>query len=68
MKSVGTRSAPLVRTNTQPYRLRIIDDQEAEVIFLPRRGLYVAEPLGRFTWLTGGVFIAIIGAGMFVSK
>jgi hypothetical protein len=45
--------------NTQPYRLRIVDDQEAEVIFLPRRGLYVADPLGRFTWLTAGVFIEI---------
>ena len=45
--------------NTQPYRLRIIDEQEAEVIFLPRRGLYVADPLGRFTWLTAGVFIEI---------
>lgn len=29
------------------------------MIFLPRRGLYVADPLGRFTWLTGGVFIEI---------
>jgi hypothetical protein len=45
--------------NTQPYRLRIVSDQEAEVIFLPRRGLYVADPLGRFTWLTAGVFIEI---------
>jgi hypothetical protein len=45
--------------NTQPYRLRIVNDQEAEVIFLPRRGLYVADPLGRFTWLTAGIFIEI---------
>jgi hypothetical protein len=45
--------------NTQPYRLKIINDREAEVIFLPRRGLYVADPLGRFTWLTAGVFVEI---------
>ena len=40
--------------NTQPYRLRIVGDREAEVIFLPRRGLYVADPRGRFTCPTGG--------------
>ena len=45
--------------NTQPFRLKIVGDHEAEVIFLPRRGLYVADPLGRFTWLTAGVFIEI---------
>ncbi|HEY2183686.1 MAG TPA: hypothetical protein VGH39_01725 [Xanthobacteraceae bacterium] len=45
--------------NTQPYRLKIINLREAEVVFLPRRGLYVADPLGRFTWLTAGVFIEI---------
>jgi hypothetical protein len=45
--------------NTQPYRLKIISDREAEIIFLPRRGLYVADPLGRFTWLTAGVFAEI---------
>jgi len=45
--------------NTQPFRLRIISDSEAEVVFLPRRGLYVADPLARFTWLTAGVFIEI---------
>jgi hypothetical protein len=45
--------------NTQPYRLKIVNDREADVIFLPRRGLYVADPLGRFTWLTAGVFIEI---------
>lgn len=45
--------------NTQPYRLKIIDDRTADVVFLPRRGLYVADPLGRFTWLTAGVFVEI---------
>src|SRR4030095_11921054 len=45
--------------NTQPFRLKIVGDHEAEVIFLPRRGLYVADPLGRFTWLTAGVFMEI---------
>jgi hypothetical protein len=29
--------------NTQPYRLKIVNNQEAEVIFLPHRGLYVAD-------------------------
>lgn len=42
--------------NTQPYRLRIVSDGEAEIVFLPWRGLPVADPLGRFTWLTGGIF------------
>jgi hypothetical protein len=42
--------------NTQPVRLRIVSDTEADVVFLPSRGLPVADPLGRFTWLTGGIF------------
>lgn len=29
------------------------------MIFLPRRGLYVADPLAKFTWLTGGIFIEL---------
>ena len=45
--------------NTQPFRLRIIDRTRAEVVFLPRRGLRVADPLGRFTWLTAGIFVEI---------
>jgi hypothetical protein len=45
--------------NTQPYRLKILSEREAEVMFLPRRGLYVADPLGRFTWLTAGIFVEI---------
>lgn len=45
--------------NTQPFRLRIISDTEAEIVFLPRRGLPVADPLGRFTWLTAGIFLEI---------
>jgi hypothetical protein len=45
--------------NTQPYRLKIVNNEEAQVVFLPRRGLYVADPLGRFTWLTGGIFVEI---------
>src|SRR5262249_17884126 len=45
--------------NTQPYRLKISDAREAAVVFLPRRGLYVADPLGRFTWLTAGIFVEI---------
>jgi len=45
--------------NTQPFRLKVINDAEAEIVFLPRRGLYVADPLGRFTWLTAGIFAEI---------
>jgi hypothetical protein len=52
------RAAPSPH-NTQPYRLRPLSDEEAEVIFLPRRGLYVGDPLGRFTWLTAGIFVEI---------
>lgn len=46
--------------NTQPFRLRVSGDRTADVIFLPRRGLPVADPEGRFTWLTAGIFIEII--------
>lgn len=45
--------------NTQPFRLRVIDDREADLVFLPARGLPVADPLGRFTWLTAGIFVEI---------
>ncbi|WP_214470073.1 hypothetical protein [Mesorhizobium sp. dw_380] len=45
--------------NTQPFRLRIRSDSEADIIFLPRRGLWVADPHGRFTWLTAGIFAEI---------
>lgn len=45
--------------NTQPFRLRVTDAERADVVFLPRRGLYVADPLGRFTWLTAGIFVEI---------
>ena len=42
--------------NTQPFRLRVASDAEADLVFLPRRGLPTADPLGRFTWLTAGIF------------
>jgi hypothetical protein len=45
--------------NTQPFRLRILDERTAELVFLPRRGLPTADPLGRFTWLTAGIFAEI---------
>jgi hypothetical protein len=45
--------------NTQPFRLRILDERNAELVFLPRRGLPTADPLGRFTWLTAGIFAEI---------
>jgi hypothetical protein len=46
--------------NTQPFRLRIVDEGSAELLFLPRRGLPTADPLGRFTWLTAGIFAEIV--------
>lgn len=45
--------------NTQPYRLKVIDDNVAEVVFIPSRGLYVGDPKGRFTWLTAGIFVEL---------
>src|SRR6476469_5065664 len=45
--------------NTQPFRLRFVDHLTAELLFLPRRGLPTADPLGRFTWLTAGIFAEI---------
>lgn len=45
--------------NTQPFRLRILDEEQAELVFIPRRGLPTADPLGRFTWLTAGIFAEI---------
>jgi hypothetical protein len=45
--------------NTQPFRLKVLSAEEAQVVFLPRRGLPVADPKGRFTWLTAGIFIEI---------
>ncbi|HXT08594.1 MAG TPA: hypothetical protein VN715_16880 [Roseiarcus sp.] len=45
--------------NTQPFRLRVLNDLAAEVVFLPRRGLPVADPHGRFTWLTAGIFVEV---------
>lgn len=41
--------------NTQPTRLRVIDRDRAELCFLPDRGLPVADPEGRFTYLTFGI-------------
>ena len=45
--------------NTQPFRLRLRDERTAEILFLPRRGLPTADPQGRFTWLTAGIFAEI---------
>jgi hypothetical protein len=45
--------------NTQPFRLRVVDSYRADIVFLPRRGLPVADPQGRFTWLTAGIFSEI---------
>ena len=46
--------------NTQPFRLRITGERTADLLFLPRRGLPTADPLGRFTWLTAGIFAEIV--------
>ena len=39
--------------------MRILDHITAELLFLPRRGLPTADPLGRFTWPTAGIFAEI---------
>ncbi|MES2971324.1 MAG: hypothetical protein V4702_03325 [Patescibacteria group bacterium] len=46
--------------NTQPYRLHVISDTSAEIVFLPSRGLFIADPEGRFTWLTAGIFAELV--------
>lgn len=43
--------------NTQPARLRVIDAERAEVWFVAERGLPVADPEGRFTHVTFGIFV-----------
>jgi hypothetical protein len=45
--------------NTQPARLKIIDDTHAQLVFVPSRGLYVADPDGKFTFTALGVFAEI---------
>lgn len=42
--------------NTQPTRLRLVDDERAELHFVSERGLPVGDPVGRFTHLTFGIF------------
>lgn len=46
--------------NTQPTRIKIVDDSHAEVHFKRERGLPVGDPLGRFTFLTFGIFVEIL--------
>ena len=46
--------------NTQPTRLKVIDDSRAEVYFQRERGLPVGDPKGRFTFATFGIFIEIL--------
>lgn len=43
--------------NTQPVRLRVLDDLRAEVVFVTDRGLPVGDPQGRFTHVTFGIFV-----------
>lgn len=46
--------------NTQPTRLHVVDDEHAELHFVPARGLPVGDPLGRFTYLTFGIFAEML--------
>lgn len=46
--------------NTQPSRLKIIDDKNAELWFVRNRGLSSGDPKGRFTFLTFGIFVEIL--------
>jgi hypothetical protein len=36
-----------------------LDAANAEIVFIPWRGLWVADPAARFTWLTAGIFAEI---------
>ena len=45
--------------NTQPARLKVIDDTHAQMVFVPSRGLYVADPQGHFTFTALGAFAEI---------
>lgn len=43
--------------NTQPTRLRILDRDRAQLVFVAGRGLPVGDPEGRFTYLTCGIVV-----------
>lgn len=43
--------------NTQPCRIKIINDTTAELYFVCDRGLRVGDPQGKFTFLTFGIFV-----------
>lgn len=45
--------------NTQPARLKVIDDTHAQIIFVPSRGLYIADPKGHFTLTSLGIVTEI---------
>lgn len=45
--------------NTQPCRLHVVDDTHAQVVFIPSRGLYIADPSGRFTEAAFGIFVEL---------
>jgi hypothetical protein len=46
--------------NTQPCRLKIISQAQAELYFVRERGLRTGDPKGRFTFLTFGIFVEIL--------
>jgi hypothetical protein len=46
--------------NTQPWKLRIIEEREAELLYDPERLLPDTDPTGRFMALTLGVFVESI--------
>lgn len=43
--------------NTQPTRLRILDEERAQLVFVTERGLPVGDPEGRFTSVTCGIVV-----------
>ncbi|HYN98685.1 MAG TPA: hypothetical protein VEU28_03330, partial [Actinomycetota bacterium] len=46
--------------NTQPVRIKILDEERAGLYFVPERGLAVGDPVGRFTQMTFGITAEIL--------
>jgi hypothetical protein len=46
--------------NTQPLRIKVLDEGRADLCFVPERGLAVGDPPGRFTQMTFGITAEIL--------
>ncbi len=47
--------------NVQPWKVRVVDEYEADLLYDPERLLRVTDPTGRFTVLGFGYFIETLG-------